>query len=70
MCAVMNHIEHMTPSNRDETLQQAEAMGLALSADGTSWVPVAESTSVDAEGPTVKENAAAEKSHHPAFERA
>lgn len=63
----MNHIEHMTPSNRDETLQQAEAMGLALSADGSSWVPATSTTSVDAEGPTVKENAAAEEEPSPGF---
>ena len=63
----MNHNEHMTPSNRDETLQQAEAMGLALSADGSSWVPATSTTSVDAEGPTVKENAAAEEEPSPGF---
>ncbi len=63
----MNHIEHMTPSKRDETLQQAEAMGLALSADGSSWVPATSTTSVDAEGPTVKENAAAEEEPSPGF---
>ena len=63
----MNHIEHMTPSNRDETLQQAEAMGLTLSADGTSWVPITESSSVNPEGTTAKEDAATKAEPAPAF---
>ena len=63
----MHHIEHMTPSNRDETLQQAEAMGLTLSADGTSWVPITESSSVNPEGTTAKEDAAAKAEPAPAF---
>ena len=57
----------MTPSNSDETLRQAKAMGLELSADGTSWVPATSTTSVDAEGPTIKENAAADKEPSPGF---
>jgi len=57
----------MTPSNSEETLQQAEAMGLALSADGTSWVPATSTSSVDALEPTVKENAATEEEPSPGF---
>ena len=63
----MNHNEHMTPSNRDEILQQAEAMGLALSADGTSWVPITESSSVNPEATTAKEDAATKAEPAPAF---
>ena len=57
----------MTQSNRDEILRQAEAVGLALSADGTSWIPATKSTSVDPEGPTAKENAAVKKEPAPTF---
>ena len=42
----------MTPSNSDETLRQAKAMGLELSEDGTSWVPIGKP---NVEPPAVKQ---------------